>query len=92
MWDVQGMLIQEKFKHVKNATELYEAIPHISPLARDAFVPIPGRHGMWKLLAMKELEERPKFDWNQLYNLEKTEAPMVEDTRMQVESLEIRTI
>ena len=92
MWDVKGMLIQEKFKHVKNATELYEAIPRISPLARDAFVPIPGRHGMWKLLAMKELEERPKFDWNQLYNLEKTEAPIVEETRMQVESLEIRTI
>ena len=92
MFDVKGMLIQEKFKHVKNARELYDAIPRISPLAKNAFDPIPGRPGMWKLLAMKDLDERPKFDWNQLYNLEKTKAPMVEDSRMQVESLETRTM
>ena len=92
MFDVKGMLIEQRFKHVKNATELYEAIPRVTPLARDAFVPIPGRQGMWKLLAMKELEERPKFDWNQLYNLGKTEAPMLEDTKMQVERLETRTM
>ena len=43
---------------------------------------------------MKELEERPKFDWNQLYNLDKTEAPMkdtsMEDTSMEVTNLEVR--
>ena len=65
-FDVKGMLIQERYKHVKDAAELYKAIPRIVPLARDAFVPIPGRHGMWKLLAMKELEERPRFDWNHI--------------------------
>ena len=36
MFDVKGTLIQEKFK-------LYEANP-LTPLARDAFEPIPRRH------------------------------------------------
>ena len=92
MFDVKGMLIEQRFKHVKNATELYEAIPRVTPLSSDAFVPIPGREGMWRLLAMNDLEERPKFDWYQLYNLGKTEAPMVQDTNMQMERLEIRTM
>ena len=95
-FDVKGSLVEERFKHVKDAAELYKAIPRITPLAMDAFSPVPGRHGMWKLNAMKELEERPKFDWNQLYNLAKTEESMtdsdarIEDTRMEVERLEIK--
>ena len=51
---------------------------------------------MWKLEAMRELEERPRFDWNQLYNLPKTKEPMTDpavmmkDTSMGVTNLEVR--
>ena len=37
MQDVKGLSIEQRFKHVKNAAELYEAIPRIEPLAADAF-------------------------------------------------------
>ena len=96
MQDVKGLLIEQRFKHVKNAADLYEAIPRIEPLAADAFKPIDGRPGMWKLLAMKELEDRPRFDWNQLYNLPKTQEPITDSAvtpdaaNMEVTNLEVR--
>ena len=62
MKDLKGLLVEQSFKHVKSAEGLYDSIPSIEPLAMDAFEPIPGRPGMWKLKAMQELEARPRFE------------------------------
>ena len=91
MKDLKGLLVEQSFKHVKSAPELYDSIPSIEPLAMDAFEPIPGRPGMWKLKAMQELEARPRFEWNQLYNLPKPEEPIeTKDTSMAVTNVEVR--
>ena len=96
MQDIKGMMIEQRFKDVKTAKELYEAIPSIEPLAANAFTPIVGRPGMWRLEAMEEMDKRPRFEWNQLYNLPKTEEPttdpavIMKDTSMEVTNLEVR--
>ena len=91
MKDLKGLLVEQSFKHVKTAAELYQAIPSIEPLAMDAFEPIDRRPGMWKLKAMQELEARPRFEWNQLYNLPKPEEPIeTKDTSKAVTNLEVR--
>ena len=96
--DVRGMLVEERCKHVNDAAQLYNSIPRATLLATGAFSLVPGPQGMWTLSAMQELGERPRFDWNQVYNIGKNEdsltgsAVMIIDTTMQVERWRTKTV
>ena len=67
LYDAKGMIIQERFKGVKDPEALLNAIPEVRPVAASCFQQVG--EGIYKIMDADAIAALERFQWDQLYNL-----------------------
>ena len=67
LYDAKGMIIQERFKGVKDPEALLNSIPEVRPVAASCFQQVG--EGIYKIMDADAIAALERFQWDQLYNL-----------------------